>query len=343
MSSFVDVAERQTKTEAIGDQLARHELLVDSTERHATVVELARRSDDFAVHIEHLAVGDYWIDRGIVVERKSYADFALSLVDGRLFPQAAKLARCPHRPVVLLEGPRPLRMPQIHPHALKGAMASLAVVWRLPVLVARDPEDSLRIFRLLAGQIQSSNGGLKRYDRKPKRVAARKLYVLQGLPGVGPALAHRLLVEFGSVERVMTAEEEELMRVRGVGRQKAARIRDLLTRCARPARPFLALLPPLPRGDGCPAKCTELRGPLSRGTRSLESVVTDGITLGCGTTRPRVTDRTHRWRSGPAQIELGGCRSYRAAGRSPYPSVSDPRCSRRDRLRSAAPSYPAAD
>jgi ERCC4-type nuclease len=41
-------------------------------------------------------------------------------------------------------------MPQIHPHALKGAMTSLAVMWRLPVLVARDPEDSLRIFRFLA-------------------------------------------------------------------------------------------------------------------------------------------------------------------------------------------------
>jgi ERCC4-type nuclease len=36
------------------------------------------------------------------------------------------IKRRPHRPVVLLEGPRPLRMPQIHPHALKGAMASLA-------------------------------------------------------------------------------------------------------------------------------------------------------------------------------------------------------------------------
>jgi DNA excision repair protein ERCC-4 len=228
MCSPVDVAENQTTIEATGHQLARHELLVDSAERHAALVELARRSDDFTVRIEHLAVGDYWIDRGIVVERKSYADFALSLADGRLFPQAAKLARCPHRPVVLLEGPRPLRMPEVHPHALKGAMTSLAVMWRLPVLLARDPEDSLTIFRLLANQLRSSHDGLKRYDQKPKRLASRKLYVLQGLPGVGSALAHRLLLEFGSVERVMTADEEELMRVRGVGRQKAARIRNLV-------------------------------------------------------------------------------------------------------------------
>jgi ERCC4-type nuclease len=52
--------------------------------------------------------------------------------------------------------------------------------------------------------------------------------VLQGLSGVGPALAHRLLLEFGSVERVITASEEALMRVRGVGSKKAARIRELV-------------------------------------------------------------------------------------------------------------------
>jgi DNA excision repair protein ERCC-4 len=119
-------------------------------------------------------------------------------------------------------------MPDVHPHALKGAMASLAVMWRLPVLWARDPEDSLSILRFLAHQLRSSDSGLKRYGRKPKRLTSRKLYMLQGLPGVGPALAHRLLLEFGSVERVVTAVEMELTRVRGVGRQKAARIRELV-------------------------------------------------------------------------------------------------------------------
>ena len=62
-----------------------------------------------------------------------------------------------------------------------------------PVVWARDPEDSLRILRFLADQLGTSDDGLKRYDRKPKRLASRKLYMLQGLPGVGPALAHRLL------------------------------------------------------------------------------------------------------------------------------------------------------
>jgi ERCC4-type nuclease len=211
------------------DRVARHELRVDPSERHAALLDLARRCGDFDVRMEHLTVGDYCLDRGIVVERKTRADFAVSIADGRLFPQAARLARCPHRPVILLEGPRPARMPDVHPHALKGAMVSLAVMWRLPVLCARDPEDSLRILRLLADQLGTSDDGvLKRYDRKPKRLASRKLYMLQGIPGVGPALAHRLLLEFGCVERVVTADEEALMRVPGIGREKAARIRHVM-------------------------------------------------------------------------------------------------------------------
>ena len=199
--------------------VARHwRLRVDTSERHAALLDLARRCGDFEICMEGLAVGDYLIDDGIVIERKTYSDFATSLVDGRLFPQAAALARSPHRPIVLLEGPTPAQMPDVHAHSLKGAMLSLAVMWRLPVICSRNPEDSLRILRLLAGQLARTNPEvLQRYDRKPKRFASRRLYMLQGLPGVGPALANRLLVHFGSVERVITADQGLLAQVRGIG------------------------------------------------------------------------------------------------------------------------------
>ena len=204
-------------------------LQVDHSERRARLLDLVQHSETFDVQMVRLDVGDYLIDGGVLVERKTYADLAVSLADGRLFPQAARLAQSPHRPVVLIEGPAPIRMPDVHPHALQGAVVSLAVMWRLPVLHADDPEDSLRILQCLARQASRADRPiLRRYDRKPKRLASRRLYVLQGLPGVGPALAHRLLIEFGSVERVMAADEGALTRVRGVGPNKAARIRELV-------------------------------------------------------------------------------------------------------------------
>jgi len=207
----------------------RYTLDVDPRERAARLPALAQACDRFDVRIRQLSVGDYLIDGGVVVERKTYADFATSLIDGRLFPQAAALARSPHRPLLLLEGPVPDRLPAVHPHALQGAIASLAVMWRLPVIEVPTPEEALRLFRVIAEQVGRTRPlVLKRYDRKPKRHASRRLYVLQGLPGVGPALAARMLARFGSIERAMVADAEALMEIDGLGPGKAARIRDLV-------------------------------------------------------------------------------------------------------------------
>jgi ERCC4-type nuclease len=74
-----------------------HVLRVDFSERSATLVDLARKCGDFDVRTDRLDVGDYCVDGGVVIERKTYLDFAMSLADGRLFPQAAALARSPHR------------------------------------------------------------------------------------------------------------------------------------------------------------------------------------------------------------------------------------------------------
>lgn len=214
---------------AVGALTNRCVLRVDCSERHAVLLDLARRCGEFDVQVEDLAVGDYFIGHEILVERKTYADFAVSIADGRLFPQAAALARSPCRSVILLEGPRPEHMPDVHPHAMRGALASLAIMWRLPVLVARDPSDSLRILRALAHQIGKAHQEvLRRYDRKPKRLASKKLYVLQGLPGIGPALARRLLAQFGSIERVIAADEAELAQVKGIGHATAVRIKELV-------------------------------------------------------------------------------------------------------------------
>ena len=42
----------------------------------------------------------------MLLERKTISDFVASLVDGRLFPQAARLAHSPYyRSLLLIEGP----------------------------------------------------------------------------------------------------------------------------------------------------------------------------------------------------------------------------------------------
>ena len=170
-----------------------------------------------------------YLHRRLHVERKTEADYSTSLVDGRLFPQAFRLAHSPHRSMVLIEGHGESPIPDVHPHAIQGAVVSLAAMWRLPVLHTAGPDDSLRVMQFLANQTgEHRQPVLRRYPRKPKRLASRRIFMLQGLPGVGPALATRLLNQLGSVERVVGADLDTLMRVRGVGRKKAARIRELV-------------------------------------------------------------------------------------------------------------------
>lgn len=206
-----------------------HQLSVDHSERHSALLEAARRSGVFDVRMVRLNAGDYLIDDAVLVERKTIGDFIASLVDGRLLPQTARLAHSRYRSLLMIEGPKPPSMPDVHPHAVEGAIVSLAAMWRLPVLHSSEPEHSLLILRLLADQAtQSHHPVLRRFDRKPKRHASKRLFVLQGLPGVGPALACRLLDRFGSIERVFSADVAALAEVRGIGPRKAAVIRELV-------------------------------------------------------------------------------------------------------------------
>jgi Fanconi anemia group M protein len=112
---------------------------------------------------------------------------------------------------------------------MKGAIISLSVSWRLPVVFSEDPEDTLLLFKLMAEQSKVLEFlELPRPGYKPKRLITRKLYVLKGLPGVGPKTAKALLNHFGSVEKVMHSTKTQLVRVAGIGPRKADEIRKVL-------------------------------------------------------------------------------------------------------------------
>ena len=72
---------------------------------------------------------------------------------------------------------------------------------------------------------RSAHGGFPRPGYRPKGKRARQLFLLQGLPGVGPERAARLLERFGSVQAIMTASANDLATVDGIGEKTAAKMR----------------------------------------------------------------------------------------------------------------------
>jgi len=203
---------------------------IDFREKSSGIGELLSSKYGIVVQMDTLPVGDYIIEDEIVVERKTVPDFAQSIIDGRLFRQAQKMNRFFEVAVFLIEGEDLYNCGvDIHPHVMMGAIVSIATRWHIPIIFPRSKEETVLFLWLIATQHNEVKEELSsRPGYRPKTYRKRQVYILQGLPQVGPKTANELLNYFQSVEKVFTATEEELMKVPHLGKKKAHQIRMLL-------------------------------------------------------------------------------------------------------------------
>ncbi len=202
-------------------------VIVDHREMRSGVLEALKQIPGIEVRVEPLKLGDYLIDNSCLFERKTLVDFAESIKDGRLFTQANRLAAWPDRAALVVEGTgRDLNASGMRREALQGALISLTLVYDLPVLRSREPAETARLLVYAADQLRRhAAGALLRHGKRPRARRRVQLRLLQGLPGIGPSRAARLLERFARVEAVMTASAESLQTVDGIGHTIAASIR----------------------------------------------------------------------------------------------------------------------
>ena len=211
----------------MGDAEKIVRMVADDRENAGGVIAELRCWSDVVIAVRRLAVGDFLVEDNFAVERKTLRDFAASVIDGRLFKQTAALAAGARRGVVVIEGTTSTAgQLGVSREALQGALITVGVFYGLAVLRAADAAETARLLVYLGRQAQRfANGALRRPGYRPKGKRARQLFVLQGLPGVGPERAQRLLEHFGSVEGVAMASAEELAVIDGIGGSTAGKIR----------------------------------------------------------------------------------------------------------------------
>jgi len=208
------------------------EVVVDQRELDSKIARDLSKRDGVETRLETLAVGDYVVSDRVAVERKSVEDFLDTLLGGDrdLFEQARDLARHYDRPVVILEGDDLYGARNVHPNAIRGALASLAVDYGISVLRTEDVADTKDMLNTLAGreQLTRDREVSVHGEKGAKTLTEQQEYVVSSIADVGPVTARALLSHFGSVEGVMTASEEDLLDVDGVGEVTAERVREVV-------------------------------------------------------------------------------------------------------------------
>ena len=187
-----------------------------------------------SIRLGTLKAGDYSIGRRIGIERKRGDDFARSRVDGRLFEQAGALRRTYSRPMLILEGLWPGHSAlHVHWPQIRGALVSLSAACGIPVLPSSGPPETAEIILTVMRQcVRPFTLGYVRPGYRPGGWRKRALFILQGLPAVGPARAAALLEAFGSVQGAISADDAALQNVQGIGGRIARKIRQAVLKPA---------------------------------------------------------------------------------------------------------------
>ena len=190
--------------------------------RHLTEMEID-------VKVQSMAVADYQVSDEVAIERKTAKDFVDSIIDKRLFKQAKELSEEFKHPILILEGDD-LYSGFIHPNAIRGTMASIAIDFGISIIPTRNSQDTAAMIKRIA--VREQNGDRipiqVRTDKKPTSLMEQQLFIVESLPNIGPVNAKNLLKHFGSVANVLNASENELQEVEGIGKITAQEIRKVL-------------------------------------------------------------------------------------------------------------------
>jgi len=208
------------------------EIVVDQRELDSSIAKDLSTRDGLVTRLETLAVGDYVLSDRVAVERKSAADFVNSMLDAdrSMFEQVGELSRAYARPVMIVEGTDLYGQRDIAPNAIRGALASLAVDFDVSVLRTEDEADTTELLATIAKREQETRDREVSVhgEKTTKTRAEQQEYVVSSIADIGPVTARTLLEHFGSVEAVMTAPEDDLLEVEGVGPVTAERIREVV-------------------------------------------------------------------------------------------------------------------
>lgn len=209
-------------------------IIVDSRESRSNMNALLEQQG-ITVEQQELEIGDYILAEGLAVERKAANDFIISIMDRRIMSQAPLLKQAYERPFIIIEGDVFNTRSAIEHSALHGALSWLTVIVGIQVVhTANATHTALLMSTMQRHATEGLGYEVALRGAKPKDRSIQAQYLVEGLPGIGPTSAQKLLKHFGSPSAIFNAPAAALKDCPGVGPKTVKAIHEVLHHGAHP-------------------------------------------------------------------------------------------------------------
>jgi Fanconi anemia group M protein len=234
MSPEKNKCEKQTTLDSFHEKNPeeKEQLLIYADQREQSS-EIAKKLSEKGciVREKQLEVGDYVLSDRCIVERKTVKDFLQSIVDGRLFTQLPAMSANYESPMIIVEGSYKdlFTLRNIHRNAIIGALTSIAVSYRTPVLFTENADETAEFLFITAKreQLNKYKSIRLRIGRKGMALPERQRFVIESLPNIGPETAVALLRKFKTIRNISNALGKDLQQVDNLGPKKARQIKKI--------------------------------------------------------------------------------------------------------------------
>jgi len=203
-------------------------IFIDTREVNSGIIEYFKQYD-CDIQEKMLLYGDFVVSDRVCIEKKLVNDFIQSITDKRLFQQLKAMNDNFEKPVLIIEGQESL-YGVLQPNIIRGTLAAITVDMSIPIIWTRDIADTAGIVYWIARreQLLEKREIVLRNKKVPKTVEEKQEYLISSLPDVSVVRAKALLKHFKSPFNVFNATEDELRKVKGIGKGIAKKIKKVL-------------------------------------------------------------------------------------------------------------------
>src|SRR3989344_1767075 len=155
------------------------EVIIDNREKNTLIPSILSKNK-IPYKFEQLEVGDYII-KDIVIERKTINDLKSSIINKRLFSQIGNLKEQENK-IIIIEGNFEdlINNEILHENAIRGAILSISLKEKIPIIFSKSEEDTYSYIELLARKKTNNSPTSIRPSRKILNAEEQELKDLLG-------------------------------------------------------------------------------------------------------------------------------------------------------------------